>query len=179
MNIRAVVYSMVGSTIAPSTATLSWVALSCVTLSYATLSWQSQSAFAQDTFAQDIVPMSQASTVIQQSTDSSQHQTTILNIDATKLRTPHILRVSVPAGTKLTGKILINGKVIKSLAQQGTAVNLSPYLFKGKNTIEILGHYTPAQSAPQVNFSGLGTQVSQQSGGNGILKQTLVINVSQ
>lgn len=174
MNIRAVVYSMVGSTIAPSTATLSWVALSCVTLSYVTLSWSSQSAFAQDT-----VPMSQASTVIQQNTNSSQHQTTILNIDATKLRTPHILRVSAPAGTKLTGKILINGKVIKLLGQQGAAVNLSPYLFKGKNTIEILGHYTPTQSAPQVTFSGLGTQVSQQSGGNGILKQTLVINVPQ
>lgn len=122
--------------------------------------------------------MNQASTsVIQQSTNSSQDQTTAIDLDFTRLRTPHILTVSTPAGTAVSGTIVVNGKIIQRLTAQGASLNVSPYLSRGRHTIKILGRYLPAQSSVQVKLSGSGTQVSQQTGGNGELRQTFVINV--
>jgi hypothetical protein len=158
MAIRTVVCSAIGSAVAIFTATLS--------------------GSMQRAIAQNLVHISQVNnSIIQQSSNSSQTQTTVIDIDSPALRTPHVLKVSAPVNTKLSGRILINGKVIQQFGNQGISLNLSPYLSRGKQTIEISGRYTPAQSSMQVNFSGAGTQVSQQTGGNGVLKQTWVINV--
>lgn len=123
------------------------------------------------------IQVNQSHTSTQQSTGSSQDQTTEINLDASNLRTAHVLMVNAPQVAQLDGTILIDGRVIQKFGKQGVSINITPYLSRGKHTIEISGRYVPAQSSVRVQFVGSGTQVSQQTGGNGVLKQTLVINV--
>ncbi|MBW4538452.1 MAG: hypothetical protein KME43_04815 [Myxacorys chilensis ATA2-1-KO14] len=139
--------------------------------------WIATSATTSTAIAGTLTQINQTSTSTQQSTDSSQNQTTTINLDSTELKTPCILEVSATANTELSGTITVNGKIIRQFRKQGATLNLSPYLSRGKQTIKILGRYAPAQSSVQVQFTGLGTQISQQTGGNGVLTQTLVINV--
>jgi hypothetical protein len=129
-------------------------------------------------FAPNTLHASQISTsVMQQSTDSEQVQRTTIELSTTDLKANHVLKVSAPLDTKLNGKITINGRVVKQFGNQGTAINLSPYLSRGRQTIEVSGRYMPVDSLVELTFSGPETQVSQQTGGDGVVKQTLVIDI--
>lgn len=132
--------------------------------------------FSHTTNAQSSVQINRSYS-ISQHTSTSQSQTTAVSLDSTQLRSPHVLRISAPVGTNLSGRVVVNGKVINQFGKQGVSINLSPYLSRGSLTVEIIGRYTPVQSQVRVSFSGPETQVNQQSGGNGVLRQTLVFDV--
>lgn len=112
-----------------------------------------------------------------QSQVSSQQQTTAISLDSDALRSPHTLSISTQKNTQLVGKIAVNGVEIKKLQGSRTEFNLSPYLKKGDNRIEINGEYQPVSSTVAIEFSGLHDRVSQQVGGNGKLRQVLAIAV--
>jgi len=111
------------------------------------------------------------------STQSSQQQTTAINLNATALRSPHVLSVTTAANNRLTGKVMVDGVEVKKLQANQTTFNLVPYLTKGDNKVEIVGEYRPVSSKVAIKFSGPGTQISQQVGGSGKLRQTLIITI--
>lgn len=143
-----------------------------LTLCLATL-MISNTMFSHATNAQSSVQINRSTST----SSSTQNQTTVVSLDRTDLRSPHVLKISAPVGTNLSGKIAVNGRVINQFSQ-GVSINLSPYLSKGDLTVEITGRYTPVQSSVRVNFSGSETQVNQQSSGTGVLRQTLVFDVN-
>lgn len=112
-------------------------------------------------------------TTAQQS--SSTQQTTGVSINSDALKSPHILSIK-STDAQLTAEVSVDGVVIKKL-QGSQSFNLSPYLSDGVNKIEITGSYKPASDSVTVEFSGANTQVTQQTSGNGTLKQSLVITV--
>lgn len=112
-------------------------------------------------------------TTAQQS--SSTQQTTGVSINSDALKSPHILSIK-STDAQLTAEVTVDGVVIKKL-QGSQSFNLSPYLSVGVNKIEISGSYKPASDSVTVEFSGANTQVTQQIGGNGTLRQTLIITV--
>ncbi|URD49933.1 hypothetical protein [Chroococcidiopsis sp. CCNUC1] len=118
-----------------------------------------------------------ASTYSQSSTQSSQQQTTGISLNATALRSPHILSVAIAGNTRLTGKVMVDGVEVKKLQASQTSFNLVPYLTKGDNKVEIVGEYRPVSSNVAIKLSGPGTQISQQVSGNGKLRQTLIITI--
>lgn len=113
-----------------------------------------------------------------QSPSSLQQQKTAITMDAANLTSPSILNITTAESTQLVGKITVNGVIIKTFNNSRVSVNLSPYLAKRTNSVEIFGNYRPAQNSVQIEFSCPGTKVTQQTGGNGILRQTLIIAVS-
>ena len=107
-----------------------------------------------------------------------QIQETEISLNASDLKQPHILRITtLTSATKLTGQIKLDGKVIKTLRNNKTQINLSPHLTKGRHKIKISGRYTPANSSVKVEFTGPSTQVNQQTSGSGDMGQTLIIDV--
>jgi hypothetical protein len=111
-----------------------------------------------------------------QYSSSSQRQDTV-NFNSTPAEQPYLLSVSANTTTQLTGQIFVNGVVVRQIKQNKTLINLSPYFSKGRQKIEISGSYKPASSSVLVELSGPGTQVTQQTGGNGRLTQSLMIDV--
>ena len=133
---------------------------------------------AQNSIQQNSVQINEVGgSMSEENSNSLQEQKTVINIDSAKLKLPHILSISTPIGTQVTGQISVNGVVIKRLTNPETSINLSSYLSRGRQTITISGSYKPAQSSVEVTFSSPGTQVSQETGGGGILRQTLIIDV--
>ena len=114
---------------------------------------------------------------IQHEMNSFQHQRTTINLNEGDLKAAHILSITTIGQPQLFGTITINGVVVKTINNHQISINLSPYLSTGINSIEISGNYKPANDSIQIEFSGPGTKVTQQTGGNGILKQTLIIAV--
>jgi hypothetical protein len=110
-----------------------------------------------------------------QSGNLSQQQTT-LNLNSANLKHPYILSVST-SGAQLSGQIVLDGEVIQVLRGDREPINLSPYLTVGQHTVEISADYSPSSSTIQVEFSGMGTSISQQSSGSGRLRHTLMIHV--
>ena len=113
-----------------------------------------------------------------QSQSSFQQQQTAITMNTANLDSPHILNITTAVATQLVGKITVNGVIIKKFNNNQASVDLSPYLSKRTNYIEISGNYRPAQNSVKIEFLGPGTKLTQQTGDNGILKQTLVIAVS-
>lgn len=111
-----------------------------------------------------------------QYTRSVQRQTTV-NSNSTSRQQPYVLSVSANTSTQLIGKILVNGVVIHKIHRNKTLINLSLYVIKGRQKIEIIGNYKPAADSIWVKLSGPGTEVAHQTGGDGKLKQTLIIDV--
>lgn len=105
-----------------------------------------------------------------------QQQYSRVSLSAAKLKQPHILSIHT-TGAQLTGKITVNGVVVKTLKNSKDSINLSPYLAKGKRTIEISARSVPAFNAIQVKFSGPGTQITQQVKGGGTLQQMFVMDI--
>lgn len=108
---------------------------------------------------------------------SSQQQTTGVSVNLNDLKTPHILSIKTAENTQLNGQITVDGLEIKKLQGNQISFNLSPYLTKGVKKIEILGNYKPASSSVKIEFSGSSTNVTQQTSGNGTLRQTLIVTV--
>lgn len=112
-------------------------------------------------------------------TETQQMQQTTISVNAADLQEPHILRITTtPSSAQLTGvKIKVDGKTISTAKNYPIEINLSPMLTRGQHKIEITGSYNPANSGVQIEFSGPGTQVSQQTSGNGAIAHTIVVDV--
>jgi len=106
-------------------------------------------------------------------------QQTTINLNLADLNQPHILRVGTSIReTQLTGQIKLDGKVIKTISNNQTEINLAPSLTQGRQVIEILGNYSPSYAAVIVEFTGTNTQVYQKTGGNGNFSQKIIIEVN-
>jgi hypothetical protein len=108
---------------------------------------------------------------------SQARQETSVNVNSADLRRPHILRVSSTNNAYLTGNIKLNGKTIASLAGNGKEINLSSYLQRGVNIIDVSSQYNPIDATVKVEFSGPSTSVSQQTSGKGKLEQKIIVRV--
>ena len=108
---------------------------------------------------------------------SQTRQETSVNVDFNNLNQPHILRISSENNVYLTGSIQLNGKNIADLAGNSQEINLSSYLQRGVNTIDVLAQYDPTYATIKVEFFAPGTTVSQQASGKGELKQKITVRV--
>jgi hypothetical protein len=79
--------------------------------------------------------------------------------------------------TNLQGQVSLNGKVIDRLDRTKNTLNLSSQLKRGTNRLIITGPYLPVDSSVNIHLEGSNTEVNQQTGGNGLLNQMLVIEV--
>lgn len=137
----------------------------------------SQSVNQSSSSSQSFSQSSSSSQSVNKSSSSSQSGVLEINIDSANLAQPYILSVSATSGTQLTGQITINGTVVKDLKDSSVEIDVSPLLAKGTQTIKITGNYQPVESSVEIKLSGPGIEVSQQTSGNGIIDQTLIVNV--
>jgi hypothetical protein len=77
----------------------------------------------------------------------------------------------------MTGKITLDGNIIQQIKDTRTEINLSPYLSVGQHTLEISVSYTPATASMSVEFTAPGTQVMNQTSGNGQISHIFNIRV--
>ncbi|MEM9165196.1 MAG: hypothetical protein AAGC54_19300 [Cyanobacteria bacterium P01_F01_bin.4] len=108
---------------------------------------------------------------------SSQTQETQVGIEAADLASPHILEITAPGVSQLSGAVSLDGVVIKTLSGEQLTLDLAPYLDPGSNVIEVMGSYAPASSSVQLTLDGPGLSLSQQTSGSGHLSQTFVLEV--
>ncbi|NES23073.1 MAG: hypothetical protein F6K41_30180 [Symploca sp. SIO3E6] len=106
-----------------------------------------------------------------------QLQQTIISLNTVDTTQPHILSISAPTATELTGEIQIDSRVIQTLSNDNHQINLSPYLTTGRHTIEISGSYSPETASVTVEFTGNRKQITLQTGGDGNLSQTIIFDV--
>ena len=105
-------------------------------------------------------------------------QTTVINLSSDELKESYVLKISGSRyNSQLTGNIKLNGLIIAKLTDNSTQINLSPLLNKGKNTVDIIGNYTPITSIFKVELIGVNTQVTQENTGNGNIENTLIVYV--
>ena len=105
-------------------------------------------------------------------------QMSTINLQRQGLKTPCLLSILPSSSiTRLQGQIVLNGKVIDQLKLTGTTLNLSSQLKTGTNRLVITGQYTPVDETVNIHLEGLNTQVNQQTGGNGVLNQALVLEI--
>ena len=74
-------------------------------------------------------------------------------------------------------EVKMNGKVIKTIANNSLELNLAPMMKVGRYEIEISGTSPRIDDTILVNFTGKNTNVTQQSSGSGRIDQKLVIDV--
>lgn len=108
---------------------------------------------------------------VQQQTQVISHQ-----IDAASLKRPYWLSITTNS-TLLKGQITLNRKVIYSLTQKNTRLDLAPYLKAGKNTIIISGNYYPTSASVIIELNNQNTHIKQQTAGNSLLNQVLILEV--
>ena len=108
--------------------------------------------------------------------NSSGYQRGTLSLSGANLSQPHILKIEASA-TKLNGKIVVNGKVVKNLNHKTTEIDLSRYLSVGEHQVEISANYSPVMSPITVELNAPNSNVTQQTSGNGILNYQLDISV--
>lgn len=122
-----------------------------------------------------ILSSSMAIGQISEITNTSIQQTTI-NLNKSDLVQPHWLTInSTNSLTQLT--IKINGKVVQKIPKNNARINLAPFLKKGKNIVSISSSYTSIDTSIKVEFSGINTQIGQETSGSGSLEQILAIDV--
>lgn len=109
---------------------------------------------------------------VQQQTQVTSHQ-----IDVATLKRPCWLSVSTSNFTSIKGRITLNGRVIHSLKNPNTRLDLARYLKVGKNTIAISGNYYPIDDSVMIEFTSQDLRLQQQTGGNGRLNQILILEV--
>lgn len=122
------------------------------------------------------ISQQQSSQSSQSSNSSYQKSSSSVSLRAVDVRQPHILKIN-SLGTQFVGKVSIDGKVSKKLDSKTSEINLSPYLSVGEHTVEISGRYSPVSSSIQVELKGPGTNVTQQSSGNGVVNHTMTVTV--
>lgn len=125
------------------------------------------------------MPLIDRNPVIASATGIKQNsQTVTISLREYDLNNPHVLTVSAEQSwTRITGQIELNGRQLQSLNNSRTQINLSPLLTSGVNTLKIKGNYNPRNSSVKIELRGENTQISQQTGGNGILNQVIIIDV--
>jgi hypothetical protein len=105
-------------------------------------------------------------------------QMSTISLQQQGLKTPCLLSILPSSAiTNLQGKVLLNGKIIDRLNTTEKKLDLSSQLKRGSNRLIITGKYFPVDSTVSIHLQGLNTEVNQQTGGNGILNQMLVIEV--
>ena len=80
-----------------------------------------------------------SSTTTGQSQTSYQQQTTGISVNSNALKSPHILSIKTTSNTQIDAEVSVDGVVIKKLQGSQNSFNLSPYLEKETNKVEILG----------------------------------------
>jgi hypothetical protein len=105
-------------------------------------------------------------------------QMSTISLQQQGLKTPCLLSILPSSAiTNLQGKVLLNGKIIDRLNTTEKNLDLSSQLKRGSNQLMITGKYFPVDSTVSIHLQGLNTEVNQQTGGNGLLNQMLVIEV--
>jgi hypothetical protein len=105
-------------------------------------------------------------------------QKTSFGLERKDLRDPYTLTVRPLGGaTQLKGTIKLNGRPLKVLGKGGSKLNLSPYLRKGVQRLEIVGSYRPASASVEIAIEGPAAETIQEMGGNGIINQVIQIDV--
>ncbi|WP_309742802.1 hypothetical protein [Chamaesiphon sp. OTE_20_metabat_361] len=136
--------------------------------------------FATETNSSDVT-ISQSTVIVSTDADGGRVQSTTVSIERADLTQPHLLRVqglAYNAPIRLQRvEVKVNGKVVKSIANNSLELNLAPLMKAGRNEIEISGNSSQNEDTISVNFNGKNTNVSQQFSGTGNVKQTLVINI--
>ncbi|WP_310481203.1 hypothetical protein [Chamaesiphon sp. VAR_48_metabat_403] len=127
------------------------------------------------------VALNQSSVSITTNAEGGQIQSTTVSIDRADLSQPHILRVQgsnndVPIRMARI-QVKINGKVVKTIANNSLELNLAPMMQSGRYEVEISGVSPRLEDTISVNFAGKNTNVTQQFAGAGKIEQVLVINV--
>jgi hypothetical protein len=127
------------------------------------------------------VSVSQSTVTVSTDVDGSQVQSTTISVDRADLTQPHILRVQGSANDfpiRMQRVVVkVNGKVVKSIANNSLELNLAPMMKVGRYRVEISGRSPRIDDTISMNFTGKNTNVTQQSSGTGTINQTLVINV--
>ena len=136
--------------------------------------------YAVATLAADSVT-SQSSVSVTTGTDGGQVQSTTVSLDRADLSQPHILRVQGSARNTpvkmVRVEVKIDGKIVRSIANNSLELNLAPLMQTGRYEVEISGTSPQLDDTISVNFSGKNTHVSHQSSGSGSIKQLLTIDV--
>ena len=105
-------------------------------------------------------------------------QETSLDLDIADLRDPYTLTVRPSGGAiELKGTIKLNGKTLKTLSKGTLKLNLSPYLRRGRQKLEIFGTYRPVGASVEIALEGPSAETSQEVGGSGTINQIILINV--
>jgi hypothetical protein len=127
------------------------------------------------------VTVSQSTVIVSTDADGGQVQSTTVSIDRADLTQPHVLRVQGSANNAPIRlqrvEVKVNGKVVKSIANNSLDLNLAPMMKTGRNEIEISGNSFQVDDTISVDFIGKNTNVTQQFSGTGIIKQMLVVNI--
>jgi hypothetical protein len=105
-------------------------------------------------------------------------QMSTISLQKEGLKTPCLLSIFPSSDiTNLQGQVSLNGKIINRLNTTEKNLDLSSQLKRGSNRLIITGKYFPLDSTISIHLKGLNTEVNQQTGGNGLLNQMLVIQV--
>jgi hypothetical protein len=107
---------------------------------------------------------------------SSSYQNTAITVKAEKLKEPHVLLINFN-GSKVQGEIVMNNKVIQKFDDNKLEINLSPYLERGKQVLQVKGKYEPASSTVNLELNSPENNTIQQSSGTGTLDYQLTLNV--
>jgi hypothetical protein len=115
----------------------------------------------------------------EQIAESYSVQESSFDLELANLRDPYTLTVRPTGGaTQLKGTIKLNGKVLKTLGKGVVKFNLSPYLRKGRQKLEIFGSYRPMGASVQIALEGPSAETTQEVSGNGTINQIIVIDVN-
>ena len=127
------------------------------------------------------VLVSQSSVIVTTDADGGQVQSTTVSLDRADLSQPHILRVqgssnNAPVRMERV-EVKMNGKVIKTIANNSLELNLAPMMKAGRYEVGISGTSPRIDNTILVNFTGKNTNVTQQFSGSGRINQKLIIDV--
>lgn len=127
------------------------------------------------------VALSQSSVSITTNADGGQIQSTTVGIDRADLSQPHILQVQASTNDAPIRmervQVKINGRVVRTIANNSLELNLAPMMQSGRYEVEISGSSPRLEDTISVNFTGKNTKIAQQFSGTGQLNQIIVINV--
>jgi hypothetical protein len=109
-------------------------------------------------------------------TRNTSYQQTSITVNSSNLKQPHLLKIDSLA-KQISGEITLDGRTIRKLTGNKTQIDLASYLTKGEHRLEISLNYLPVASSVSISFSAPGTNMMQQTSGNGNLKHNLLITV--
>ncbi|ACK66313.1 hypothetical protein PCC8801_2294 [Rippkaea orientalis PCC 8801] len=106
-----------------------------------------------------------------------QSQSTTIDISSSELKDSYWLNIYSSDNARIQGEVKLDGKVIQSLNSASTTINIAPYLNQGQNEVIISGNYSPTNASVTVELNSKTDKVTQQTGGNGLINQILIIEV--